>query len=203
MEERKSIEERKSLFTTLFTSTFYLSAFTFGGGYVIVPLMEKKFVEELGWITEDEMLDLVAIGQSSPGPLAVNTSILIGYRMAGFMGGLITALGTVLPPLIIMTLVSYVYLAIRDNALVNNLLLGMQAGVAAIIVNVVYNMAARIVKQRKIVPIIVMIVSLVFGVILDVNILYILAFAAIVGGISTYTEMIQESKKYREERRGS
>lgn len=149
MEEKK---EQKSLYKTLFTSTFYLSAFTFGGGYVIVPLMEEKFVEELGWINEDEMLDLVAIGQSSPGPLAINTSILIGYRMAGFMGALVTTLGTVLPPFLIMSIVSVIYLAIRDNVLVNNLLLGMQAGVAAIIVNVVYSMAARIVKQKKLFP---------------------------------------------------
>lgn len=197
MEEKK---EQKSLYKTLFTSTFYLSAFTFGGGYVIVPLMEEKFVEELGWINEDEMLDLVAIGQSSPGPLAINTSILIGYRMAGFMGALVTTLGTVLPPFLIMSIVSVIYLAIRDNVLVNNLLLGMQAGVAAIIVNVVYSMAARIVKQKKIVPIIVMIIALIGGVILKVNILYILAFAGIVGGITTYTDMIRSSKEYKERR---
>jgi len=197
MKEKK---EQKSLYKTLFTSTFYLSAFTFGGGYVIVPLMEEKFVENLGWIDEDEMLDLVAIGQSAPGPLAVNTSILIGYRMAGFMGALVTALGTVLPPLLIMSVVSVIYLAIRDNILINNLLLGMQAGVAAIIVNVVFSMASRIVKQKKIVPIIVMAIALIAGVILKVNILYILAFAAIVGGITTYMDMIRSSKEYKERR---
>src|SRR5699024_7586145 len=140
------------------------------------------------------------IGQSAPGPLAVNTSILIGYRMAGFMGALVTALGTVLPPLLIMSVVSVIYLAIRDNILINNLLLGMQAGVAAIIVNVVFSMASRIVKQKKIVPIIVMAIALIAGVILKVNILYILAFAAIVGGITTYMDMIRSSKEYKERR---
>lgn len=79
-------EKSGRLFWTLFKSTFVLSAFTFGGGYVIVPLMQKKFVEELKWIEADEMLDLVALGQSAPGAIAVNTSILIGYRMAGFWG---------------------------------------------------------------------------------------------------------------------
>ena len=70
-------------FGTLFLSTFKLSAFTFGGGYVIIPLMRKQFVDRLGWLEEQEMLDLTAIAQSSPGPIAVNAAILLGYRVAG------------------------------------------------------------------------------------------------------------------------
>lgn len=70
----------------LFSSTFYLSAFTFGGGFVIIPLMKKKFVDNLHWIEEEEMLDLTAIAQSSPGAIAVNASILVGYRVAGWSG---------------------------------------------------------------------------------------------------------------------
>ncbi|WP_028273823.1 chromate transporter [Atopococcus tabaci] len=183
------MEKSRSLYWTLFTSTFYLSAFTFGGGYVIVPLMEKRFVQELGWIDEDQMLDIVAIGQSSPGPIAVNTSILVGYRMAGVPGALVTVLGTILPPLVIMTLVTYFYLAVRDNPIVHNLLLGMQAGVAAIIVNVVWNMAMRIIKQKRVVPILVMAVSLVAGIVFDVNILYLLLFAGIIGAVTTFLDL--------------
>ena len=78
------------MYTKLFSSTFSLSAFTLGGGYVIVPLMRKKFVDELHWLEEKEMLDLTAIAQSSPGALAVNASILIGYRIAGVLGAIIT-----------------------------------------------------------------------------------------------------------------
>ena len=82
------------LYLKLFTSTFYLSAFTFGGGYVIIPLMKKKFADDLHWIEEKEMLDLTAIAQSSPGPIAVNAAILIGYRLAGKLGTLVTIIGT-------------------------------------------------------------------------------------------------------------
>ena len=88
------------LYLTLFTSTFKISACTFGGGFVIIPLLRKKFVDELHWIEEDEMLDLTAIAQSSPGAIAVNASIVIGYHVAGIPGALISILGTVLPPLI-------------------------------------------------------------------------------------------------------
>ncbi len=91
---------RAKLLRTLFTSTFTLSAFTFGGGYVIVPLMRKRFVEQLGWIDEQEMLDLIAIAQSAPGIIAVNTSILVGYKVAGVGGAVFTLLGTMLPPLL-------------------------------------------------------------------------------------------------------
>lgn len=180
------MKKEASLYTTLFKSTFFLSMFTFGGGYVIVPLMEKRFVNELNWITEDEMLDLIALGQSSPGPIAVNTSILVGYRMAGVPGALITVFGTIIPPLVIMTLLAYVYMAVSTNPIINNMLLGMQAGVAAIIVNVVYNMASRIIKQKRVIPVIVMVLALIAGIIFKVNILWLLLFSGIVGAITTY-----------------
>ncbi|GAA0475048.1 chromate transporter [Alkalibacterium indicireducens] len=186
---------KKDLYLTLFRSTFFLSMFTFGGGYVIVPLMEKKFVNELGWIDEDEMLNLIAIGQSAPGPIAVNTSILIGYRMAGFSGAMVTVLGTILPPLVIMTGLTYIYLVVRDNALVNNVLLGMQAGVAAIIVNVVINMALRIIKQKKIVPVLVMIAALIAGIGFQVNILWLLFVSALIGLIMTLIDLKNKHDK--------
>lgn len=187
--------KKKELYMTLFRSTFFLSMFTFGGGYVIVPLMEKKFVDELGWVDENEMLDLIAVGQSSPGPIAVNTSLLVGYRMAGVTGALITVLGTIIPPLVIMTIISYVYIAVRDNAIVNNVLLGMQAGVAAIIVNVVYNMAKRVVMQKQVIPIIVMIIALIAGIVFQVNVLWLLLFSALVGAATTIWNLKMKDKE--------
>ena len=109
----------------LFLSTFQLSACTFGGGFVIIPLMRKKFVEELGWIEEQEMMDLTAIAQSSPGAIAVNASILVGYHVAGISGALLTVLGTVLPPLIMISVISFFYQQFRDNVFVNMAMTGM------------------------------------------------------------------------------
>ena len=79
------MESKRKVLQKLFLSTLYLSAFTFGGGYVIVTLMKKKFVDEYHWIEENEMLDLVAIAQSSPGPIAVNGAIVVGYKLAGMI----------------------------------------------------------------------------------------------------------------------
>ena len=86
------MESRNKMLLKLFLSTLYLSAFTFGGGYVIVSLMKKKFVDECGWIKEEEMLDLVAIAQSAPGAIAVNGAIVVGYKLAGVTGLLILSL---------------------------------------------------------------------------------------------------------------
>jgi chromate transporter len=179
------VKKDRHFYWRLFASTFTLSAFTFGGGYVIVPLMQKRFVKELKWIGEDEMLDLVAIGQSAPGPIAVNTSILVGYRMAGIPGALLTVLGTVLPPLIVITVISYFYIAFRDNHLVKALFRGMQAGVAAVIADVVIEMAAKIIKNRRLSAIIVMVLAFAAAVLLDVNIVVILLACGLLGAYTT------------------
>ena len=86
----------RGFYLKLFASTFSLSAFTFGGGYVIIPMMRRKFVEQYHWMEEEEVLDMAAIAQSSPGPVAVNAAILMGFRLAGAAGALVAALGTVL-----------------------------------------------------------------------------------------------------------
>ena len=118
MEEKKK-PSKLQMYTKMFASTFTLSMFTFGGGFVIVPLMKKKFVDELHWIDEEEMLDMVAIAQSSPGAIAVNGSIIIGYRLLGVPGALVNIVATVLPPLIILTIISYFYAAFRSSPIVS------------------------------------------------------------------------------------
>ncbi|HAQ41744.1 MAG TPA: chromate transporter [Clostridiales bacterium] len=163
------MEKNFKFYLTLFWSTFSLSAFTIGGGYVIVPLMQKKFVEELKWIDEEEMLNLVAISQSAPGPIAVNTSIMVGYRIAGVPGSFVTILGTVLPPLIIITIVAQFYTAFKENKIVNALLLGMRAGVAAVIIDVIIKMAKDILDTKDKISIMIMIISLIAAVIFDIN----------------------------------
>lgn len=170
----------------LFTSTFYLSAFTFGGGFVIIPLMRKKFVDQYKWIEEKEMLDLTAIAQSSPGAIAVNAAILVGYRLAGVLGAMITILGTVLPPLIILSIISVAYTEFRDSVIVKYILRGMQAGVAAVIIDVVISMVKDLLKERKVLPVMVMIGAFVATFILNVNVIIIISISGIIGVASIY-----------------
>ena len=134
---------------TLFKSMFMLSACTFGGGFVIVSLMKKKYVEELKWLSEDEMLDITAITQSSPGPLPVNASVIIGYRMCGVLGSFITVLGAILPPMIIISIISLFYNEFRCNTYIAIALQVMRAGVAAVIFDVVINLCKNVLKTRR------------------------------------------------------
>ncbi len=179
------MKEKSKKFVKLFLSTFQLSACTFGGGFVIIPLMRKKFVEELHWIEEQEMLDFTAIAQSSPGAIAVNASILVGYRVAGFPGALLTVLGTVLPPLLIISVISLFYAAFRDNVFVNMAMTGMLAGVAAVICDVVITMGKGIVKQKRVLPLAVLLLSFVAVRFLDVNIILVILICGVIGALDT------------------
>lgn len=176
----------KDRYIQLFGETFRLSACTFGGGFVIIPLMRKRFVEELNWIEEQEMLDLTAIAQSSPGAIAVNASILVGYHVAGIPGALITVSGTVLPPLVIISVISFFYAAFRDNAIVNLAMTGMLAGVAAVICDVVVTMLQGIFKERRILPVIVLLAAFAAVRFFDVNIVLIILICGIIGAADTF-----------------
>lgn len=154
---------------TLFHSMFVLSACTFGGGFVIVSLMKKKFVEELNWLDEDEMLDVTAITQSAPGPLPVNASVIIGYRMAGVVGSLTAVLGTILPPMIIISIISLFYEQFRTNPYVATALQVMRAGVAAVIFDVVINLASNVLKTKRALYIAMMVIAFIATYFLDVS----------------------------------
>ena len=140
MLQKKNLEQ----LWILFKSMFLLSACTFGGGFVIVSLMKKKFVEELKWLEEDEMLDITTITQSSPGPLPVNASVIIGYRMQGIPGSLAAVLGTILPPMFVISLICVFYTEFRQNLYIAAALQVMRAGVAAVILDVTWNLAKNV-----------------------------------------------------------
>lgn len=165
----------------LFISTLYISAFTFGGGFVIVTFMQRKFVDDLHWLEKDEMLDLVALAQSSPGAIAVNAAILVGWRMAGFAGMLAAVFGTILPPMLILTVISFFYDAFAENRYVALVLKGMQAGVAAVILDVVCRLGWDVLKMKKILPIVLMLAAFVATFVFRINVIYIILAAIAVG----------------------
>lgn len=179
-------ENRVEKYGKLFLSSYKLSACTFGGGFVIIPLMKKRFVEELGWIEEEEMLDLTAIAQSSPGAIAVNASMLVGYHVAGIPGALITVLGTVLPPLVIISVISLFYQAFRDNAVVSMAMAGMLCGVAAVIFDVVFGMMKTVLRQKRVQPVMVLIGAFLAVRFFSVNIVIIILVCGLIGAADTW-----------------
>lgn len=187
--------EAKRRYLKIFLSTLYLSAFTFGGGYVIVSLLRKKFVEELHWIDQEEMLDLVAIAQSSPGAIAVNGAIVVGYRLGGFPGILCAVLGAVIPPFVILTLVSMFYGAFRDHPAVQALLRGMKSGVAAVIMSVVWDMAAGLVGDRDRISVFIMLAAFAASYFLKINVVWIILVTAAFGAVHTLLRERKGAKK--------
>ena len=172
----------------LFFSMLYISAFTFGGGFVIITFMKRKFVDGLHWIDDQEMLDLAALAQSSPGAIAVNAAILVGWRVGGFLGMVVSVIGTILPPLTILSVISFFYAAFATNPYVALVLKGMQSGVAAVILDVVCNLGMGVVKTKSAVHMVVMAAAFCATFFFGVTVVYILLAAGVLGVILALTQ---------------
>lgn len=165
----------------MFYTMFYISAFTFGGGFVIVSLMKKKYVDQYGWLTEEEMLDMTALAQSAPGAIAVNAAILTGYRLAGVLGVIVSVIATILPPMLVLSVLSFFYGAFRDSPAVQAVLKGMQAGVAAVICDVVLDLSGKVVKTKSLFSILLMAAAFVLVYFLNVSVILLILAAAALG----------------------
>lgn len=192
--EINNYNKTEHVFWDLFRTMFMLSACTFGGGFVIVSLMKKKFVEELGWLEEDEMLDITAMAQSCPGPLPINASVILGYRMKGILGSLVAVIGTSLPPLIIITAISYFYEEFRSNRVIATALQVMRAGVAAVIFDVVYNLASNIIKTKNRFYILLMIVTFIMNYFLGFSAMLIILTCLFLGICTVLLDLRKEHK---------
>lgn len=177
-------QERPSKLKTLwllFSGMFYISSFAFGGGFVIVNLMKRRFVDELHWLDEDEMMDLVSLAQSSPGAIAVNAANLLGWRMGGFLGMIAAVIGTALPSVLILMVISLCYNAFAENRYVAGVLRGMQAGVAAVIADVVFRQGGSVVKERSFLHMGLMVLAFAATYFFKINAAWLLAAAILIG----------------------
>ena len=181
MEQRPAPASRAARLRALFLSTLYISAFTFGGGFVIVTFMKRKFVDELHWLDDQEMLDMTALAQSSPGAIAVNAAILVGWRVCGFAGMVVAVLGTILPPMVILSVISLFYAAFAANRWVALALKGMQAGVAAVILDVACGLGAKVAKERSALSLALMAGAFLANFVFDVNVIFIILAAGLAG----------------------
>lgn len=189
-----SMARRWKLLGKLFLSTLELSAFTFGGGYVIVSLMKKTFVDKFHWIENDEMLDLVAIAETAPGSIAISGAIVVGYKLAGLPGMFITVVATAIPPLVTISLIALGYQAVSGNELVKRLLLGMQAGVAAVIFAVVWDLARKYVKKRDAAALVIMTLAFVAAYVFHVNVICVV-LACIGVGLAHALRLMRSGKQ--------
>ena len=189
MEEPTQTMTRAQRLRKLFFSTLYISSFTFGGGFVIVTFMKKKFVDELHWIDEQEMLDMTALAQSSPGAIAVNAAILVGWQVEGLLGMVIAVLGTIIPPMVILSVISLFYVAFATNTYVALVLKGMQAGVAAVILDVVCGLGGNVLQTRSPLYILLMVGAFIANFVFNVNVIVVILAAAAFGVVRALLQL--------------
>ena len=184
MSEEELARVRKDtphFFWELFKSTFLISAFTVGGGFVIIPLLRAKYVNEYGWLDDKETLNLVSIAQSMPGVVACNSAIMLGYRMAGLAGTLTTLLATILPPLITISIVSCFYDLFAHNEYVRYALKGMQCGATAIIINVAYDLLKKQLKKKLALPLAIIAATFIANHFFGLNIMLLVVLDGLIG----------------------
>ena len=171
----------KDLLWKLFKSTFIISAFTIGGGFVIIPLLKAKFVDEYKWMDDKEALNLVAIAQSAPGVVAANAAISMGYKLGGIRGTLTALLATILPPLITLSIISYAYDAFAHNQYIQLVLKGMQCGATAIIINVAIDLLKKELKKKLALPLLIIVGTFIANYFFNVNLMYAVVVDAVIG----------------------
>ncbi len=143
------MNQNKKTYFWLLLINLFISTFTFGGGYVVVPMVRRYFVNQKSYFTEEDLMSMAAVAQSTPGAIAVNLSALAGYHVAGIAGAVISCVASIIPPLVILSLVSAFYTAFISNVIVAAVLKGMQAGVAALIVDLIIDMCSMILKEKS------------------------------------------------------
>ncbi|MBO7281670.1 MAG: chromate transporter [Bacteroidaceae bacterium] len=163
----------------LFITFFKIGLFTIGGGYAMIPLIERDVVERNRWVSKEEFLDLLAVAQAAPGVFAVNISIFIGYKLRGVWGSIVAAIGNVLPSVLIILAIAFFFSSFSDNRVVNNIFMGLRPAVVALIAAPVFSVAksARIGWTNVWIPVLSALLIVCFG----VSPIYIIMVAVVAG----------------------
>ena len=194
------MQKKWKLCAWLFGINFFLSAFTFGGGYVVVPMVRKYFVRKKELFSEEELVEMAATAQSSPGAIAINLSALAGYRTAGAAGAAVSCVSAVLPPLLILSAVSVWYDAFSSNPAVSAVLAGMQAGAAALMVDYVVDMIRIITGEHSRFLTLLAPACFAANFIFEIGAVWILLFSCALCLLRTWGRNIRAQKMKKEEK---
>lgn len=185
------IKKLKDLFTIYF-AFFKVGAFTFGGGLAMMPMLQKELIEKKQWLTEEELLDYYAVGQSTPGIIAVNVATFVGYKRAGILGGISGTLGIISPSLIIIMILANLINSISDYPIVQKALTGINVAVAALLTSVIINFAKKTIKNVW--NAIFMLISFLLIFALKVPSFIVILFGLATGIILTFIHKKKETK---------
>ena len=178
------MEKKRNKLLTLFLTFLKIGAFTFGGGYAMIPLIQKEIVENKKWLDDDDILEIIAISESTPGPIAINSATFVGYRVCGFFGAMLATLGVVLPSFVIIFVISLVLREFQDIKAVQYAFGGIRAGVLALIFKALWSMYSKC--KKNVVAYIVMALAFLLTAFLKVNVLIVIISCALFGLITSY-----------------
>lgn len=168
---------------TLFLTFFKIGAFTFGGGYAMIPLIQREIAEKRKWITDEDILEIIAIAESTPGPIAINSATFVGFKTAGFLGAFFSTLGVVLPSFVIISALSFVISEFEHLKPVQYAFFGIRAGVLALILKAFVNMYKAC--PKNIISYIIWALSFISVCFFDINVLWVIIVCAVIGLVSS------------------
>lgn len=177
----------------LFISFFKIGLFTFGGGYAMIPLIQKEIAEQKQWITDDDILEIVAIAESTPGPIAVNAATFVGWRAAGFLGALCATIGVVLPSFVIISLIAFVLGEFQNVKAVRYAFFGIRAGVLALILRALVSMYKK--SPKGTLSYMITILAFAASAVFDVSAIVIILLAGVTGLVSAAVMSKRAEKK--------
>lgn len=182
---------KSKILLSIFCTFFKIGAFTFGGGYAMIPLIQKEAAEKKGWISDDDILDIIAIAESTPGPIAINSATFIGYKTAGILGSAMATLGVVLPSFLIISAISYVLTAFQDIKAVQFAFNGIRAGVLALLLKALWGMYKK--SPKGTVSYIILAAAFITAAFTDVNVLVIIVSCALTGLITSLINLRRDN----------
>lgn len=177
------LESKAKKIFQLFLVFLKIGAFTFGGGYAMIPIIQKEIVENKKWITDDDILEIIAIAESTPGPIAINSATFVGYRVAGFFGAMFSTLGVVLPSFVIILLISFVLREFQHIRAVQYAFNGIRAGVLALLIKALVSMYKK--APKGLISYIVMGASFIITAFFDINVLFVIIGCAVFGLVTS------------------
>ncbi|MBQ8588314.1 MAG: chromate transporter [Clostridia bacterium] len=163
----------------LFITFFKIGAFTFGGGYAMIPLIQKEVVENKNWVSDEDILDIVAIAESTPGPIAINSATFIGFKTAGVKGSFLATLGVVLPSFVIISVIAYLLTEFADIKWVQYAFFGIRAGVLALVTKSLCTMYKK--APKGLIAYIITLLAFVLVAFAGINALTVIALSAVIG----------------------
>lgn len=164
---------------TLFITFFKIGGFTFGGGYAMIPLIEREMVEGKGWINREDIVDILAVSQSLPGAIAINSATFIGYKIAGIPGAISATLGVILPSVIVITVIASIFVAFKENMIVQKVFAGIRSAVVALIAVAAWNIGKSSIKDA--IGLVIAIGAFIASAILDIHAIYIILVGIMLG----------------------